>query len=228
VGEEAGNAVSLNIFIIFKVGRSILNSHRDNIKDVLMVCANKWLEDKDSVMEDLAPEMADAVFDALGISEAEQDMESGHFMHHAEQEPAPVMPSPALASVFSTLNLVQQIAVAESIINIAFEPYSKAHLVRKMFMDMFRECDGALEGALSADDCYEIFQSILKGSSDVTYKTLFELVANYDGGHEDFCLLPMTDEIKNSASVDEAMHKVIGLIMEGWKKEGDNEGDDEA
>jgi hypothetical protein len=198
------------------------------VKDALRECGKKWLEGRDNI-EELSGDMADAVFDALGIGEAEQDMEAGCFMHHDEHEKtAPVMPSPALGSVFSTLNLVQQIAVAESIINIAFEPYSKAHLVRKMFMDMFRECDGALEGALSADDCYEIFQSILKGSSDVTYKTLFELVANYDGGHEDFCLLPMTDEIKNSASVDEAMHKVIGLIMEGWKKEGDNEGDDEA
>lgn len=45
-----------------------------------------------------------------------------------------------------------------------------------------------IDEELSADDCHEIFQGILKGSSDITYETLSKLVNEYDGGEGDFVL----------------------------------------
>ncbi len=187
-----------------------MNSWRDSVKDVLGV----KLGELGIELDELPAEIADDIFDALGIVEDEQDMIGGYFMHHAGQKAEKKNP----VDMFLGLNLVQKIIIAEKAINNAFQPYEKAHLVRKLFLDMFRAADGVLDEALSADDCYEIFQSILKGSSDLTYKTLLELTNNYDGGHEDFCLLPMNDDIRNALSVEEAMHHVMREIMKDKKQ----------
>lgn len=56
-----------------------MNSHRDNVKDAL---AGK-LGELGIELDDLPAEIADAVFDALGITETEQDAEGGYWMHIA-------------------------------------------------------------------------------------------------------------------------------------------------
>ena len=183
-----------------------MNSHRDNVKDAL---AGK-LGELGIELDDLPAEIADAVFDALGITETEQDEVDGYFMHHVPKKTE----DKSYVDMFKALNLPQKMAIAEVAINNAFQPYEKAHLVRKMFLDMFRDADGVLDDALSADDCMEIFISILKGSSDITYKTLAELISNYDGGHEDFALVPLTDDIKNAASPEEACYFIAKKAME--------------
>lgn len=189
-----------------------MNSWRDKVKDALDEYLEKLARSGDVVrpaVEEMKYNIADIVFDALGITEDEQDTTDGCFIHHAGQQAD--MEDNAIS--FTKLSLPQKMAATELAVEITYTPYEKAHLVRKMFLDMFRAADGVLDEALSADDCYEIFLSILKGSSDLTYKTLFALVCNYDGGHEDFCLVPMNDEIKNAASVKEAMHYVMKEIM---------------
>lgn len=59
-----------------------MNSHRDNVKDALAGILNEWLHNAKDLNE-FVPEIADAVFDALGITEDEQDLCSGYFLLHA-------------------------------------------------------------------------------------------------------------------------------------------------
>jgi hypothetical protein len=59
-----------------------MKSHRDNVKDVIAEYFDKWLEGDTNIKEGV-PDLTDAVFDALGITEDEQDLEDGYFLHHA-------------------------------------------------------------------------------------------------------------------------------------------------
>ncbi len=59
------------------------NSHRDNVKDALKGWMNpKQTEDEDLVNAESAT-VADIVFEALGITEDEQDKVGGYFILHA-------------------------------------------------------------------------------------------------------------------------------------------------
>ncbi len=63
-----------------------MNSHRDNIKDALRGCLEvQGLDISESQLDEVKYELADAVFDALGITEDEQDKCGGYFMLHAEK-----------------------------------------------------------------------------------------------------------------------------------------------
>jgi|TARA_Y100000310_G_scaffold266155_1_gene277544 hypothetical protein len=62
---------------------------------------------------------------------------------------------------------------------------------------------------MSADDCVEIFLSVLKGSSDIKKKLLEELISNYSAGDDiDFVLLSkekleeITQEIRDMRDAD--------------------------
>ena len=57
-------------------------SHSDNVKDVLSRCLQEWLENDRSI-DDYVHELANAIFDALCITKAEQDKTGGYFMLHA-------------------------------------------------------------------------------------------------------------------------------------------------
>ncbi len=60
------------------------NSHRDNVKDAIYDIL--WKRDEfqeEDVLHELKANIADVVFDALGITEDEQDSEGGYFMLHA-------------------------------------------------------------------------------------------------------------------------------------------------
>ena len=171
-----------------------MNSHRDNVKDainkaILELGTGQCQEEADVLL-------TDAVFEALGITEDEQDMVNGYFMHHAGRR-MPMSPEKV-----------------EIIIGYSLADDAKAKLVRNLFMKMFRAANGELAEAFSADDCHEIFISILKGSSDVTYKTLMELISNYNGGHEDFVLFPLTNEIRHAACPEEAMFYICKQILD--------------
>ncbi len=58
-----------------------MNSHRDNIKDTIRNCLDSIGIDND--VDELVYVFADAVFEALGITEDEQDKAGGYWMLHA-------------------------------------------------------------------------------------------------------------------------------------------------
>ncbi len=63
-----------------------MNSHRDNVKDALRGCLEvQGMDISESQLDELKYLLADAVFDALGITEDEQDKCGGYFMLHAEK-----------------------------------------------------------------------------------------------------------------------------------------------
>lgn len=58
------------------------NSHRDNVKDVVKPILDAYMMNNDDIYE-TSCSIADAVFDALGITEDEQDNIGGYFMLRA-------------------------------------------------------------------------------------------------------------------------------------------------
>ncbi len=63
-----------------------MNSHRDNVKDAVRGCLEvQGMDISESQLDELKYLLADAVFDALGITEDEQDKCGGYFMLHAEK-----------------------------------------------------------------------------------------------------------------------------------------------
>lgn len=185
-------------------------NYRRKVKDTLLRHVTKWLDGEASIQE-LVPEMTDAVFDAIGITEEEQASTGGYFQYFAGNR-RPMT--------------VDRVAV---IIEYGLSDESRAKLVRNLFMTAFRDDNGLLVEAMSADDCCEVFLSILKNNSDLTYQTLCELVANYEGGAEDFVVIPMTEEIKAAYSGEEAVD-LIQREMEkiNKKAEGTKEADDDG
>jgi hypothetical protein len=65
-----------------------MNSHRDNVKDAIAGLLNDWLKGSKDINE-FGADIADAVFDALGITEDEQDMAGGYWLLHAGVKPEP-------------------------------------------------------------------------------------------------------------------------------------------
>ncbi len=61
-----------------------MNSHRDNVKDAIKECFTKRKQASGEISE-VVYEIADAVFDALGITSDEQDKVGGYWMLHAEK-----------------------------------------------------------------------------------------------------------------------------------------------
>lgn len=55
-----------------------MNNQRDSVKDAINEVLAKGIN-----LNEISPEIADAVFDALGITKDEQDSTGGYFMHHA-------------------------------------------------------------------------------------------------------------------------------------------------
>ena len=198
-----------------------MNSWRDNVKDALRRgIAEKVSSCQFNVgnLDENSAELADAVFDALGITEDEQDTCGGYFMQKGGVRPEAQEERAAMKTETGTpalqMSLMAKVDMVEKVARQCLEPYELAHFVRKMFLDMFRAADGVIDEALSADDCLEIFISILKGSSDITYQTLLNLTGNYDGGHEDFLIIPYTDDIKNAASPEEAMFFAAKVMLD--------------
>ena len=65
-----------------------MNSHRDNVKDAIKECFTSRKQSSGEISE-IVYDIADAVFDALGITEDEQDAEGGYFMLHAKKGKRP-------------------------------------------------------------------------------------------------------------------------------------------
>jgi hypothetical protein len=61
-----------------------MNSHRDNVKAVIDNVFRRTCS-----IEKIDGEIADAVFDALGITSDEQDKEGGYWMLHAKKGKIP-------------------------------------------------------------------------------------------------------------------------------------------
>ena len=51
------------------------------------------------------------------------------------------------------------------------------NITRQQFMDFFRSDD--YYELLSTDDCIEVFQTAIKGSSDITAELLNDLISDY-------------------------------------------------
>ncbi len=71
------------------------NSHRDNVKDAIFEHLEKLVKTGDvttSIVDEAKYAIADAVFNALGITEDEQDRCGGYWMLHASKgdKPAPL------------------------------------------------------------------------------------------------------------------------------------------
>ena len=58
------------------------NNHRDNVEAAMREYFEQWLEGGKNIDAGVV-DLADAVFDTLGITEDEQDSTGGYFMHHA-------------------------------------------------------------------------------------------------------------------------------------------------
>ncbi len=52
-------------------------------------------------------------------------------------------------------------------------------MTRDQFMDAFRDQWDEINEDMSADDCAEVFQSVLKGESDLTWELFEETCSNY-------------------------------------------------
>jgi len=60
-------------------------------------------------------------------------------------------------------------------------------ITRQQFLDFFRSDD--YNELLSADDCIEVFQTALKGSSDITPELLNDLLSDYCVGNLEVCIV---------------------------------------
>ena len=54
---------------------------------------------------------------------------------------------------------------------------SKPKITREQFMEFFRSDEGYTQ--LTPDDCIELFQQALKGSSDLTVELLERVISDY-------------------------------------------------
>ncbi len=93
-----------------------MNSHRDSVKDAIFNVLDA-INIPEAKADELKYDIADGVFDALGITEDEQDAVGGYFMLHAEKserqfvppKPTELKPMPEFSGEFgSTKNLVNE------------------------------------------------------------------------------------------------------------------------
>ena len=52
-------------------------------------------------------------------------------------------------------------------------------MTRDQFMDAFRNNWDEINEGMSGDDCVEVFSSVLKGESDLTWQLFDEVCSNY-------------------------------------------------
>jgi len=89
---------------------------------------------------------------------------------------------------------------------------------RDLFMDLFRHED--FNEGMSADDCVEVFSTVLKGSSDITVELLNSVIADYGAGDVE-AILSSGNYHKETALVATLIHhngQLNGTVFQTFDK----------